>query len=77
MTQITIHTSVLYDPKKKAFVKDVSIVADTVSGLVVEVYTRTESLPERVAPPDIDLRGKVVCPGFVDAHTHIFLHAYR
>ncbi|KAJ9142981.1 hypothetical protein NKR23_g6871 [Pleurostoma richardsiae] len=29
-----------------------------------------------IVKPGIDLRDKFVCPGFVDPHTHIFLHSY-
>ena len=72
---LTIHTSVLFDPKKKAFVKDISITIDSNSGAIVDVYHRNEALGQ-VPEGDIDLRGKVVMPGLVDAHTHVFLHSY-
>lgn len=74
----TIHTSILFDPKKKAFVNDVSVTVDPKSGLIVEVSQRQPgSLGESVPNGDVDLRGKIVMPGFVDAHTHIFLHSYE
>lgn len=74
----TIHTSTLFDPKKKAFVSNVSITVDPISGLIVEVTERkSDSLGSSVLEGDVDLRGKVVMPGFVDAHTHIFLHSYE
>ena len=76
MPSITIHTDLLFDSKRKAFISDISISVDTITGLISRVYIRNESIPNPVPPPDIDLRGKVVLPGFVDAHTHIFLHAY-
>jgi len=76
MSSFTIHTDVLFDPKLKKFVNDVSIIVDTSSGLITKVFKRTDALPEIVSRPDVDLRGKVVLPGFVDAHTHIFLHSY-
>jgi len=76
MADFTIHTSTLFDPKKKAFVPDVSITVNPASGLIVDVFTRTEKLGDSVPNGDIDLRGKFVLPGFVDAHTHIFLHSY-
>ena len=76
MPTFTIHTDLLFDSKRKAFAGNTSITVDTTSGLVSRVYLRKEPLPKHVSPPDIDLRGKVVLPGFVDAHTHIFLHAY-
>ncbi|KAK5991022.1 hypothetical protein PT974_09298 [Cladobotryum mycophilum] len=71
----TIHTSLLFDPKLKLFRRNMSIVICPASGCVVDVY-HYDSNPI-VHERDIDLRGKVVMPGFVDAHTHIFLHSYR
>jgi imidazolonepropionase-like amidohydrolase len=76
MPTFTIHTDLLFDSKRKAFVSNTSITVDTNSGLVNRVYSREEPLPKDISPPDVDLRGKAVLPGFVDAHTHIFLHAY-
>lgn len=72
---ITVHSSLLFDPKKKAFVKNVSIKVDCQSGSIAEVYERKSD--DEIRDSDIDLRGKVVMPGLVDAHTHIFLHPYR
>lgn len=71
---VTIHSSLLFDPKKKAFVKNVSIKVDTERGSITDVYTRES---EDEVKGGIDLRGRVVMPGFVDAHTHVFLHPYR
>lgn len=73
---VTIHTSLLFDPKKKAFVENVSIKVDTERGSIAEVYVR-RSDSENEVRDGIDLRGQVVMPGLVDAHTHIFLHPYR
>lgn len=70
-----VHTSVLFDPKLKAWLEDISIEVDPVGGSIVRVFTRP-SHDADLAAGDIDLRGKVVLPGFVDSHTHIFLHAY-
>lgn len=72
---ITIHTSNLFDPKRKAFLPNQSITIDPTSGLVTSIYARA-SEPKTIDTIDIDLRGKTVLPGFVDAHAHIFLHAY-
>ncbi|KAJ0123311.1 midohydrolase domain containing protein [Diaporthe amygdali] len=71
---LTLHSSLLFDPRKKAFVKDVSIKIDRHSGGIADVYERASD--DEIRDGDIDLRGKVVMPGFVDAHTHIFLHPY-
>ncbi len=78
-TPYTVHTSTLFDPKKKAFVENVSVKVDPKTGLIVDVYQRTEAdFPGGSVPEgDVDLRGKVVMPGLVDAHTHIFLHSYE
>jgi hypothetical protein len=77
MSTFKIHTDCLFDPKQKKFVDDVSLEMDTQTGLITEVIHRKEALSSQIVSPDIDLRGKVVCPGFVEAHSHIFLHAYE
>lgn len=71
---ITIHSSLLFDPRKKAFVKNVSLKIDPQRGSIADIYERQSD--DEIRDGDIDLRGKVVMPGFVDAHTHIFLHPY-
>ncbi|CAN8100357.1 unnamed protein product [Discula destructiva] len=71
---VTVHTSLLFDPKKKSFVKNVSITVDVKRGSIARVYERKSD--DEIRDEEIDLRGKVVMPGFVDAHTHIFLHPY-
>lgn len=73
----TIHTSTLFDPKERAFLTDISIVVDPGTGAIVDVSKRSHELGDKVPEGDVDLRGKIVMPGFVDAHTHIFLHDYR
>ena len=72
----TVHTDCLFDSKNKTFVKDTSITVDKQTGLITKVYQRKDALPTTLEEPDIDLRGKCVLPGLVDAHTHILLHAY-
>ena len=76
METFTLHTNCLFDPQKKAFVKNTSVDVDPETGLITKVYQRKDALPETIQEPDIDLRGKCVLPGLVDAHTHILLHAY-
>jgi len=75
-TTYTVHTDVLFDPMQRKFLNNISVTVDRVSGLITKVYERKEPL-DQVSSPDIDLRGKVVLPGLVDAHTHIFLHSYE
>ncbi|KAH8895227.1 hypothetical protein GQ53DRAFT_820065 [Thozetella sp. PMI_491] len=76
-TPYTIHTSTLFDPQKKKFISDVSIKVDPISGLIVDVFEREAgALGGSVPAGDVDLRGKVVMPGLVDAHAHIYLHSY-
>ncbi|RDW60297.1 hypothetical protein BP5796_11903 [Coleophoma crateriformis] len=79
MSQYTIHTSSAFDPKLKKFVENVSITVDSTTGLIVRVFVRDEEnepLSKIMMDGDVDLRGKFLMPGFVDAHTHIFLHSY-
>lgn len=75
-TSFTVHTSVVFDSKAKAFRENVSITVDPSTGSIVDVYQRDAAHAD-VKYNDVDLRGKVVMPGFVDAHTHIFLHSYQ
>ncbi|KAK6376126.1 hypothetical protein LTS17_007377 [Exophiala oligosperma] len=74
-TQYTVHTSQLFDPKTKKVQNNWSITVDKQSGRIVKVFERSDE-PESFPEGDIDLRGKYVLPGFVDAHTHVFLHSY-
>lgn len=72
---VTVHASILFDSKKKVFINNVSIVVGLQQGSIFRVYERKSD--DEIRDGDIDLRGKVVMPGFVDAHTHIFLHPYK
>lgn len=79
MPDVTIHSSLLFDPKQKKFLPNISITVNEESGLIKEIVTRQndDNIPTGGPTPNVvDLRGKVVLPGFIDAHTHIFLHAY-
>lgn len=75
---LTVHTSKLFDSKSKRFLRNISLSIDLKSGLISKVTTRTsDSIPSTTtAEHTLDLRGKTVLPGFVDAHTHIFLHGF-
>ncbi|KAK4125313.1 hypothetical protein N657DRAFT_655346 [Parathielavia appendiculata] len=73
---VTVHTSLLFDPIQKAFLENLSILINTRTGAIVRLHNRnTPDLPSTMSERDIDLRGKVVLPGLVDSHTHIFLHS--
>lgn len=72
----TIHAGVYFDSTAKAFKDNVSIVVDPATGAIVDVIQR-DGRSADIKAGDIDLRHRIVMPGFVDAHTHIFLHAYR
>ncbi|UNI24074.1 hypothetical protein JDV02_009851 [Purpureocillium takamizusanense] len=74
---VTIHAGLLFDPHSKSFRKNLSIRVDTETGAVADVFERDGSADRPIMSSDIDLRAKVVMPGFVDAHTHIFLHSYE
>ncbi|KAI6830151.1 hypothetical protein KC340_g16714 [Hortaea werneckii] len=73
----TIQTDLLFDPQQKKWLTSTSLAVDLSTGLISKVYQRKENLPKTINEPDIDLRGKCVLPGLVDAHTHIFLHSYH
>lgn len=78
MAKLTIYTSTLFDPKKKAFLSNISLTVDTSTGLIIGIFQHDDiSLADPLPENSIDLRGKFVMPGFVDAHTHIFLHSYE
>lgn len=80
MTQYTVHTSSLFDPKLKQVRKNISITVDSSTGLIVKVFERNDEhqpFANIFNDGDIDLRGKYVMPGLVDAHTHVFLHSYE
>lgn len=77
----TIHTSLVFDPIKKVFFENVTILVDTKTGAIANFYLRPDPSIPWPCPQDdgtiIDLRGKLILPGLVDSHTHIFLHADR
>lgn len=80
MAHFTVHTSWLFDPKLKRARSNISVIVNAVSGLIVQVLERNdEATPfsNIFQDGDVDLRGKFVMPGFVDAHTHVFLHSYE
>lgn len=76
-SSFTVHTSSLFDPKQKQYLKDISITVNPSTGLITAVFKRSKPLPIKISTPDVDLRGLFVLPGLVDSHTHIFLHDYR
>ncbi|KAH8662001.1 hypothetical protein BX600DRAFT_465269 [Xylariales sp. PMI_506] len=75
--EFKVHTTTLFDPKKKAFIQNVSITVNPKTGSIVSTEVRPSADIDKLDVNDIDLRGKVVMPGLVDAHTHIFLHSYK
>ncbi|TGO34991.1 hypothetical protein BHYA_0174g00160 [Botrytis hyacinthi] len=69
-----IHTTALFNSRTKSFDKNTSLRINTKTGLITKVSTRESSSITSLGDNDLDLREKTVLPGFVDAHTHVFLH---
>jgi imidazolonepropionase len=63
------------DPKRGAALADVGAFAAgavaVADGEIVAVGTTSDLRGEYLAPREIDASGHVVCPGFIDAHTHL------
>jgi hypothetical protein len=74
-SKYSLHASLLYDPDTKSFLTDQSIQIDPHTGLITKVSASSPNLLPSTS--DLDLRGLTILPGFIDAHTHIFLHSYR
>jgi adenine deaminase len=75
---LVVHTSLLFDPKQKSFLENMTIEVDPETGSIVRLFKREGiDIPSPDSTKAIDLRGKFVVPGFVDSHTHIFLHSYK
>lgn len=62
-------------PKRGAEMRDAGVIDDgavvVMGGLIAAVGRSSDILAEYSSDNVIDARGKVVCPGFVDPHTHI------
>jgi len=78
ITHATLVTCASNHPKRGAAMRDVGLIEDGAvaieNGLIVDVGTTDVLLRryELLASFDVlDVNGKVVCPGFVDAHTHV------
>jgi imidazolonepropionase-like amidohydrolase len=78
---LVIHTSLLFDSEAKKFVTGVSLEIDKPTGLITKTWVRgsDDIVDDNDAAlrEHLDLRGYVVLPGLVDAHTHVFLHSYQ
>lgn len=71
-----VHTSRLFDSENKTFISNVTLVINPTTALIESTYQRKSSESLNLESNDIDLRGKTVLPGLVDAHTHIFIHPH-
>lgn len=80
MVEYSIHTTSLFDPIVKRFRRNLSVTVNPDTGLITRIFERDETQRpqgDKFPEGDIDLRGKFVLPGLVDAHTHVFLHSYE
>lgn len=59
----TVHTSLLFDPHSKKWLKNAAVEVDTKSGLITSV-TEDATKSAIVSDGDINLRGYTVVPGF-------------
>ena len=63
------------EPKRGAAMLDVGLIEDgalaIADGVIVAAGPSAELRAHYTARQSIDARGKVVCPGFVDCHTHV------
>ena len=75
-TSYSIYTSLLFSPSTLSFHSNLALTLSSSTGLITAISKHSLSPPSIVQSPDLDLRGLTVLPGFVDAHTHIFLHSY-
>lgn len=78
ITHATLVTCASNGPKRGTAMRDVGLIDDGAvaieGGIIVDVGPSDELLRryELLASFDVlDVNGKVVCPGFVDAHTHV------
>lgn len=67
----------LFDPKTEQFMRNVSIDVDVASGKIARLLEHDDDTEVITRAGDIDLRGKFVMPGLVDANTHVFLHSFK
>ena len=68
MTSFLFHGGRFLDPRKDDLQDGVSVLVE--DGLVKEVSDRAIASPSATA---IDLRGRTLMPGLIDAHIHIVL----
>ncbi|KAF7303856.1 Amidohydro-rel domain-containing protein [Mycena indigotica] len=66
----------LYDPHLRQLVPNQLITVCRSTGLITHVETFTATTTTVFDDETIDLRHLTLCPGFVDAHVHFFLHSY-
>ena len=75
-TSYSIYTSLLFSPSTLSFHSNLALAVSSFTGLITAISKHSLSPSSIVQSPDLDLRGLTVLPGFVDAHTHTFLHSY-
>ena len=72
MLDLLLHRATVYPGDAPPFVGDVGV-----RGSTIELVTTSDADRDRVAHArSLDARGLMLCPGFIDLHTHSALRSF-